>query len=130
MVKKNKRSLVFEFMKMSDMEKLNSQEKVDVIIKTVKENKIILVEGRFKKQEEAHLIQKTMEQINNNFKGIEIAVVNPSRNDSSLFQKIKGALAIILLGEREGFTLIGPATIITEIKQDPYKLNQLSINLN
>jgi len=130
MARKKSKSLVFEFMQMSDIEKLSAQERINVVIKTVKDNKIILLEGRLKKQEEAYLIQKTMEEIDNKFKGIEIAVVNPSREDSSIFQKIKSALVTILLGDRDGFTLIGPATVISDIKQNPKKLNQLSINLS
>jgi hypothetical protein len=129
-IKKGAKSLVFEFLQFSDIEKLSSTERVKKIITTIKEDKIILIEGRFKKQEEAYLIQRTMESIDSKFKGIEIAVINPSRDNANFIEKIKAGLASFLLGEREGFTLIGPATIISEIRQDPKRLNQLSINLS
>lgn len=124
------KSLTFEFMQFSELKNLSNEERIEYIIKTVKSNKIILLEGRFKKQEEAQLIQKTMEEIDNKFKGIEMAVINPSRSSESFFQKIKLAFINILLGERDGLTLIGPATIIREIKQDSKKLNQLSVDLS
>ena len=125
-----KKSLTFEFMQFSELKSLKAEERIAHIISTVKSNKIILLEGRFKKQEEAQLIQKTMEAIDTKFKGIEIAVINPSREINGFLQKIRITLANLLLGEREGLTLIGPATIIREIKQDPDKLNQLSVNLS
>ncbi len=126
----NSKSLIFEFMQFSEIEKLSSKDRIKKIITIVKNNKIILLEGRFKKQEEAQLIQRTMEAIDEKFKGIEIAVINPSRDNSSFIDKIKSTLATLLLGERDGFTLIGPASVIKEIKQDPNRINQLSINLS
>ncbi|MGM5483363.1 MAG: OapB/ArvB family protein [Nanobdellota archaeon] len=126
---KNSKSLVFEFMQFSELKKMSVEERIKTIIDIVKSNKIILLEGRFKKQEEAQLIQTTMEYIDNKFKGIEIAVINPSKEEGSFFSRLKSNIANLILGEREGFTLIGPATIIRDIKQDSKKLNQLSIRL-
>lgn len=117
-------------MQFSDLKALGTNERINHVITTVKGNKIILLEGRFKKQEEAQLIQKTMEAIDSKFKGIEIAVINPSRDNEGFLQKVRVTLANLLLGEREGLTLIGPATVIREIRQDPNKLNQLSVNLS
>ena len=128
--RKSKKSLVFEFMQIAELERLSPAERVNKILKIVRDDKIILLEGRFKKQEEAHLIQKTMESIDNKFKGIEIEVINPSKETSGFFEKLKTSLASMLFGERDGFTLIGPATIIREIKQNPRKLNQLAIDLS
>lgn len=125
-----KKSLTFEFMQFSELRNLPTNERISQVINIVKKNKIILLEGRFKKQEEAQLIQKTMEAIDNKFKGIEIAVINPNREASNFVQKVRTTLANLLLGERDGLTLIGPATIIREIRQDPKKLNQLSVNLS
>jgi len=124
------KSLTFEFMQFSEIERLSSEERIKKVIDIVKGNKILFLEGRFKKQEEAQLIQKTMEAIDNRFKGIEIAVINPSKVEGSLFIKLRSILASILLKNREGFTLIGPATIIQDIKQNPEKINQLSIDLS
>ena len=124
-----KKQIVFEFLRYSDIEKLESADRIKKVLAIVKSNKIILMEGRFRKEEEAQLIQKTMESIDNKFKGIEIAVINPNSSDGFL-SKIKEALASFLLGDRDGLTLIGPASVIHEIKQNPHKLNQLSLDLS
>jgi hypothetical protein len=124
-----KKTLTFEFMLYSELAKLSPQERIKRVMSIVKENKILLIEGQLKKQEEAQLIQKTMESIDNKFKGIEIAVIDPTKEAKDFFSRFKRGLASVLLGEREGFTLIGPATIVQDIKQNPHKINQLSLDL-
>lgn len=124
-----KKNLVFEFVRYTEIESLKSDDRVAKLLEIVKEDKIILLEGRLKREEEALLIQRTMESISKNFKGIEIAVLNPSNSDS-VWSKIKEKLALLLLGDRDGITLIGPASVIRDIKQNPQKLNQLTIDLS
>ena len=92
-----------------------------------KDNKIVLLEGRLKKTEESELIQKTMEEIDESFKGIELAVIHPDKKDLPGLKKVKSAIVSLLLGNRIGFTVIGQANIVQEIKQDPNKI-QLLVN--
>ena len=66
-----------------------------------------------------------MEEINVNFKGIELAVVNPSEQEEDVFAKIRTGIVGALIGNRQGFTIIGPAKIIKSIKRDPNKLQIL-----
>ena len=63
-----------------------------------------------------------MEEIDDTFKGIELAVIYPEQKNLPAFKKIRAALVNALLGDRKGFTVIGPATIVKEIKQDPEKI--------
>ena len=64
-------SLTLRFVSYSDIESLGSARRVKKLIDIVKQNKIVLLEGRLKKEEEADLIEIAMEEINNRFKGIE-----------------------------------------------------------
>ena len=67
-----------------------------------------------------------MEEIDSKFKGIEISVMHSSiKENTILWDKIKEAVLNFLLGDRKGFTIIGPANIIKEIKQDPEKIQLL-----
>jgi len=104
------------------MEGLGSARRVKKIIDIVKENKIVLLEGRLKKEEETDLIAITMEEIDKKFKGVELAVINPQQKDPDFLKKVKTGFANILLGDRQGFTIVGPATVIKEIKKDPDKI--------
>lgn len=115
-------ALTLQFVPFNDIAELGSARRVTKLINIVKENKIVLLEGRLKKQEEADLIEIAMEEIDNKFKGIELAVLNPQNKKENFFQGMKSGMLSVMLGDRQGFTVIGPATIIKEIKKDPNKI--------
>lgn len=117
--------LTLQFVPHGEIKDLSSLGRIRKLLNMAKENKIILLEGRLNKEEEAELIKTTMEEINANFKGIELAVVNPNESQNDMFSKLKATIATTLLGNRQGFTIIGPATVIKNIKRDPNKLQLL-----
>ena len=118
--------LTLEFVPYSSLEGLSSIGRIKKLLKIAKEDKIVLIEGRLKKEEEAELIKTTMEEIDDEFKGIELAVINPTIANQTLVSKMKLALATRLLGDRQGLTIIGPANVVKEIKRDPNKIQLLT----
>ncbi|MBD3209196.1 DUF2073 domain-containing protein [Candidatus Woesearchaeota archaeon] len=114
--------MTLQFVPYAEIEGLSSVKRIQKLLKIVKHNKIILLEGRLRSHEEAELIRRTMEEIDEKFKGIELSVVNPESVDTDFFRKLRVLFVNMLLGNRSGFTIIGPATIIKEIKQDPGKI--------
>ena len=115
-------ALTLQFIPYAEIEDLGSARRVKKIIDIVKENKIVLLEGRLKKQEETDLIEITMEEIDAKFKGIELAVINPEKKDKNVLKKVKHGFVNMLLRDRVGLTIIGPAAIVKEIKKDPDKI--------
>ena len=109
--------LTLHFIPYGEIEELGSARRVKKILDIVKENKIVLLEGKLKKEEETDLIAITMEEITAKFKGVELAVINPKKKDQAFFRKIRGGVVNLLLGDRQGFTIIGPATVVKEIKK-------------
>ena len=68
-----------------------------------------------------------MEEIDNKFKGIELSAINPESSETKdVWQKLRSMFINMVLGERKGFTIIGPASIIKEIKKDPNKVQLLT----
>ncbi len=118
--------LTLQFVPYNDIESLSSAKRVTKLIDIVMQNKIVLLEGMLKKEEEKDLIEITMEKIDKKFKGIELAVVDPELKDANLIKKAKNTFVGILLGDRRGFTIIGPASVIKEIKKDPEKIELLT----
>ncbi|MFH1072157.1 MAG: DUF2073 domain-containing protein [Nanoarchaeota archaeon] len=114
--------LTLQFVPYAEIEGLNSVKRIEKLMKIVKTNKIILLEGKLKLHEEVELIRKTMSEIDESFKGIEISAINPEAKDDALLKKVKSRFVNLLLGDRNGFTIIGPASIVKEIKQDPEKI--------
>jgi hypothetical protein len=122
--------LTLQFVPYSEIENLGSARRVKKLLDIVKQNKIVFLEGRLKKEEETDLIEITMEEIDNHFKGIEISVVYPGKVEGAFFKKIKQNFINFLLGDRQGFTIIGPASIVKEIKKDPNKIELFTKETN
>ena len=110
----------------SEIEGLSSVGRIRKLLTVAKENKIVLLQGRLKKEEEAELIKATMEEINRDFKGIELAVIDPSAAETAGLRKVRNAIFGMLLGDRQGMTIIGPASVVKEIKKDPTKIELLT----
>ena len=72
--------LTLQFIPYNDINSLTPERRIKKLINVVKENKIVLMQGRLVPEEESTLIERTMEQINrSNFKGIEICTIYPGK---------------------------------------------------
>lgn len=116
-------NLTLQFVPYQDISGMSSLGRIKKLLKLAREDKIVLLEGRLKKEEETELIKTTMEQIDNEFRGIELAVIYPgSRRADDALQWIKNNVISMVLGDRVGFTVIGPASVVKEIRQAPEKI--------
>jgi len=105
----------------SEIESLSSVGRIRKILTIAKQNKIVLLQGRLTKEEEAELIKATMEEINKDFKGIELAVIDPSAKSTG-FNKFKDDIFNMMLGSRSGLTIVGPSSVVKQIKRNPNKI--------
>lgn len=123
MSRKARNMLTLQFIPYTDIDRLSSKERVEKLLKIVKNEKIILLQGRLTPEEEADLIKRTMEEITDTFTGVEISPITVrQKEDEAFFQKIKSLFFNFILRNRQGLTIIGPASIVKEIKQDPEKI--------
>lgn len=111
--------VTFHFVPYHEIEDLNSVKRVNKLLGLIRQDKIVLLEGRLKKEEEADLIEITMAGINDQFKGIELAVIYPEKDRLPGFKRLRYDLATMLLGDRQGVTIVGPASVVKRIKQNP-----------
>jgi hypothetical protein len=118
-----------QFLPYSEIKDLNSNERIKKILDIVLGNFILILQGKLKPIEESRLIGDTMAMIGHvpNFRGIELAVITGNGNES-FFGKFKHNLVNALSGGEIGaITIIGPATIVKEIKRNPKKI-ELMLN--
>lgn len=116
-------ALTLQFVPHTQIETLSSLGRIRKLLNIAKQDRIVLLEGRLTKEEETELIKITMEEINAEFKGIELAVIYPNENlPDDLLQKVKYTFLWALMGNRLGLTIIGPANVVKEIKRDPNKI--------
>jgi uncharacterized protein len=120
--------VTLQFVSYTEIEKLSSVGRIRKLLNIAKQNKIVILQGRLKKDEEAELIKTTMEEINRDFSGIELAVIYPSetKGKANVVDSLKKNVVSMLLGDRLGLTIIGPANIVKEIKKDPNKIQLLT----
>lgn len=122
-------ALTIQFVPYAEIEDLGPARRVNKLLDLARQNKIVVLQGRLKKEEETDLIAITMEKINDSFKGIELAVIQPQAKSETLFDTVKAGVINVLLGDRAGLTVIGPATIVKQIKKDPDKIELLTKEL-
>lgn len=126
-MKKEKKikGLRMEVMPFSEISELTISQRVKKILNSVLNSKIVFIQGRLRPEEEARLIEDTMALVGHvkSFKGIELAVVEPDLRDKNFFFKLKYNLARNLIGDNSSITIVGPSSIIKEIKKDPRKID-------
>lgn len=116
-----------QFLQYSEFKDLDSSKRIKKILDIVLGNHILILQGKLRPLEETRLIEDTMAMIGHlpNFKGIELAVIS-GKDNSGFLDKIKIGLANVLTGGNLGaLTVIGPATIVKEIKRNPKKIELL-----
>src|SRR3989339_709818 len=73
--------LTLQYIPFNEIENLSSERRIAKLMAIVKKNKIILMQGRLKATEEAGLIEKTMEEVNREFKVIELCTIYPTLDE-------------------------------------------------
>ncbi len=122
--------LTLQYIPFQEIENLSSERRIAKLLSIVKKNKIILMQGRLRPREETNLIEKTMEEVDKEFKGIELCTIYPSiQKNKQMGKQIKQVMIKMLMGDREGLTIIGPATVVKEIKRNPDKIELLTHSL-
>lgn len=122
MVKKI-RGLTLHFVPYSEIAKLETVNRIKMLLRIILDNKVVVLQGRLRPEEETRLIEDTMIMIGNikGFKGVELAVISGDNYDT-LFNKLRFGLAKFISGQQNAITIIGPASIVKEMKKDPTKL--------
>ena len=114
------KGFAIQFLPHSEIRNLGSSERIKKILGIILGNNILILQGRLLAEEETRLIEDTMAMIEHvkNFRGIELAVISGNGNDG-FFSKMKTSFANVLSGGDLGaITIIGPATIVKEIKRN------------
>ena len=122
--KPSKKDLTIHFMPYSAISHEDAIGRIKKIMGLILKNKIIILQGKLKPDEEVRLIENSMTLIGNiqGFQGIEIAGLNGENENRSLFEGVRRNIAKILIGEQDAITVIGPASVVKEMTKDPKKV--------
>lgn len=120
----NLKGLGLHVMPFSEIRDISITKRIKKILNIVLGNKVVILQGRLRPEEEIRLIEDTMAMVDHvrNFKGIELAVIEPDPKSVSFMFRIRRGLAKTLIGDQHAITVIGPASVVKEIKRDPRKI--------
>lgn len=120
------RGFSIQFLPYAEIRGLDSSQRIRKILNIVLGNNILILQGRLQPEEETRLIGDTMAMMGHvkSFKGIELAVIG--NEEGGFFSKLRNDLVSAIAGGDIGaVTIIGPATIVKEIKRNPKKIELL-----
>ena len=121
------KGFAIQFLPYSEIKDLNSDERIKKILGIVLGNNILILQGKLRSEEETRLIGDTMAMIGHvkGFKGIELAVISGNGEQTFMDKFRKNLVRMIVKGDLGAITIIGPATIVKEIKRNPKKIELL-----
>jgi len=121
------KGFTINFIPYSEIRGLDSTKRIKKILDIILGNSIIILQGRLQPEEETRLIEDTMVMMNHvkNFKGVELAVISGNEGERFAGKMRKGILNLISGADLGAITIIGPATIVKEIKRNPRKIELL-----
>ena len=122
MVKKIK-GLTIQFIPYTEVETLSTSQRIRKLLDIVLNNRIVILQGKLEAEEEARLIEDTMALVGHvkEFKGVELAVIEPKTKEMDWMTQLRYGI-VKVLGQTNAITIIGPASVIKEIKKDPKKI--------
>jgi len=110
-----------EFISSNVLKSKTDKEKMDFILNKIKAGKILVVEESLSSLDESKLIEATMNQIDEKFRGIEVSTLRES-NVNGIREKVIRFLG----GKTGGLTVIGPSKLIKKIKKEPQRISLLA----
>ena len=116
-----------QFLPFSEIKGLSSDERIKKVLGIILDNNILILQGRLTASEEARLIGDTMAMIGHikSFKGIELAVISGNGKEGFFGKMGKGIANVFAGGDFSSITIIGPASIVKEMKRNPKKIELL-----
>lgn len=101
-------------------DKLNGdsfEEKLDSVLEKVKDNYVLVLEEGWTPEEKSSLIQASMEEIDDDFPGVEFLGLD---SGNSRFDKAKELFYNRVLDKeyREGLTIVGNSRVMEKVKEE------------
>ena len=121
------RGFSIQFLPYSEIRSLDSSQRIRKILNIVLGNNILILQGRLEPEEETRLIEDTMAMIGHvkSFRGVELAVISGNGSEGFFGRFRSNLVSAIAGGDLGAVTIIGPATIVKEIKRNPKKIELL-----
>lgn len=111
----NKVSIHIDFIAKDRLKKMQTMEKIRLIIDSVKDQNAVVLESGLTPEEESKLVEMTMQQIDpdTGFSGLEIERYNRHETETGFLSKLLPSS-----DEKSRMTIIGPANKLQTVEND------------
>lgn len=112
-----------EFLSKETLKDSSFEEKLDLVLDKVRNNMILVLEEALTPEEKKELITKSVEEINEEFPGIEFSGLEES---PGLFSRVvNGVYNFVGMDRRRGLTIVGNSNVMEKVKE-----SETSVSLN
>ncbi len=119
--KKKKDGVKIEFLSKLRLQEKAFEEKLDLIMDSVKDENILVLEEALNAEEKAQLIEKSMEECDEDFPGVEFSGFDSREN---WFERI---LASITGKEKkDGLLIVGSSDVMEKVKEDKDAISMIA----
>ncbi|MFB6145902.1 MAG: DUF2073 domain-containing protein [Candidatus Nanohaloarchaea archaeon] len=109
--------VTIEFLSQEKLNRDGFDEKLEIVLEKVKDDTVLVLEEAWTPEEKRDLIKKSMEEIDDDFPGVEFMGLD---SGSTKFAKAKQILYSKILQEeyRRGITIVGNSRVMDKIKEE------------
>ncbi len=109
--------VTIEFLSRDKLSGENFEEKLQTVLDKVKDNAVLVLEEGWTPEEKRMLIENSMEEIDDDFPGVEFLGLDSS---STRINKVKSLFYDKVLNEeyRDGLTIVGNSRVMEKIKEE------------
>ncbi len=121
MAKKKKNGVKIEFLSQVRLQKKAFEEKLNLIMDSVKDENILVLEEALSAEEKAQLIEKSMEECDEDFPGIEFSGFDSREN---LLDRVIAGLTG--RERKDGLLIVGSSDIMEKVKEDKDAISMIA----
>jgi len=118
---KNKDGIKIEFLSKMKLQEKAFEEKLDLIMESVQDENILVLEEALDAEEKAQLIEKSMEECDEEFPGIEFSGFNSRKN---WLEKVLGS--ITGREKKDGLLIVGSSDVMEKVEEDKDAISMIA----
>lgn len=114
-----------EFFSRAKLQDRSFEEKMEEIMDKVRESAVLVLEEGWSAEQKRKFIQKTMEEADEEFPGVEFMGLDPSDNR---LERAKSFVFDTVLGQdyRSGLTIVGNSRVMEKMKEEKHSISFLA----
>lgn len=109
--------VTIEFLSRDKLSHKEFDDKLEVVLEKVRDNSVLVLEESWTPEEKRELIQNSMEEVDDDFPGVEFMGLN---SDENRFDQLRNMFYEKILDQkyRKGLTIVGNSRVMEKIKEE------------